>query len=165
MEVWLCDLTYTQQSISSDAIPYAIGGIASYINEKADFKIELKIIKYPDDLTKKIEKLSKGESEPPQFIGFSNYLWNFNISYKFASLIKELKIKNCPKIIFGGPNFPIEEIEQFEFLKKQFPKIDWTYHSYRNSDPDIMQECIQNLINGLFISVFVNSGFYGLLFL
>ena len=91
MEVWLCDLTYTQQSISSDAIPYAIGGIASYINEKADFKIELKIIKYPDDLTKKIEKLSKGESEPPQFIGFSNYLWNFNISYKFASLIKEIK--------------------------------------------------------------------------
>ena len=36
MEVWLCDLTYTQQSISSDAIPYAIGGIASYINEKAE---------------------------------------------------------------------------------------------------------------------------------
>ena len=33
------------------------------------------------------------------------------------------------------------------YLKKQFPKIDWTYHSYRNSDPNIMYKCIQNLIN------------------
>ena len=113
MEVWLCDLTYTQQSISSDAIPYAVGGIASYINAKTNLDLALKVIKYPEDLAKKIEKIAEGEIKPPEFIGFSNYLWNFNISYRFASLIKELKINKSPKIIFGGPNFPIEEIEQF----------------------------------------------------
>ena len=29
-EVWLCDLTYTQQTIASDTIPMAVAGIATY---------------------------------------------------------------------------------------------------------------------------------------
>ena len=33
MKVWLCDLTYTQQSIASDTIPAAIGMIAEYLEK------------------------------------------------------------------------------------------------------------------------------------
>ena len=34
MKVWLCDLTYTQQSIASDTVPAAIGMIAEYLEKK-----------------------------------------------------------------------------------------------------------------------------------
>ena len=32
--VWLADLTYTQQTIATDTIPFAIGGIATYLENK-----------------------------------------------------------------------------------------------------------------------------------
>ena len=164
MEVWFCDLTYTQQSISSDAIPYAVGGIAAYISKKADFNLNLQVIKYPEDLTKKIENIIKGECSPPDFIGFSNYLWNFNISYRFACLLKKLNINQCPKIIFGGPNFPIEELEQCNFLKKH-KNIDYYIakegegswlelinYFNKNERLDNEEELIENVSNLVFIS-------------
>ncbi len=36
MKVWLCDLTYTQQSIASDTVPAAIGMIAEYLEKKLE---------------------------------------------------------------------------------------------------------------------------------
>ena len=56
-------------------------------------------------------------------ICFSNYSWNLELGYKFASLVKE----KDPNIVtvFGGPNFPTEIDEKIEFLKKK-PHIDFT---------------------------------------
>jgi len=53
---------------------------------------------------------------------FSAYSWNFELSYKFASLAK----KRDPNlvVVFGGPNFPTDEVEKFEFLQKR-PCIDF----------------------------------------
>lgn len=120
--VWLCDLTYTQQSISNDTIPYAIGGIASYVKANVNFELSIEVIKYPEQLIKKIDILESSPEEKPDFIGFSNYIWNINLSCIFANYIKK-SFKEPPVVVFGGPNFPIDSHEQKIFLK-QFPFID-----------------------------------------
>ena len=53
---------------------------------------------------------------------FSNFSWNFELSYKFAKLAKE----RDPTLItvFGGPNFPTDLNEKAEFLMQR-PAIDF----------------------------------------
>src|SRR5437660_2881856 len=58
----------------------------------------------------------------PDAIGFSNYIWNSRLSYKFAAAIK--KYSPSTVIIFGGPNYPTVPAEQIDFLAKR-PLIDF----------------------------------------
>lgn len=117
IRIYLADLTYTQQTIAADVIPQAIGSIASYLHKNIELEEQIKLFKYPEKLIKCLE------SGPiPDVIGFSNYIWNFNLSYKFCEIIKE----KYPDIItiFGGPNFPIVE-EEFKNFLITHPKIDF----------------------------------------
>ncbi|WP_369192346.1 radical SAM protein [Streptomyces sp. R08] len=110
LRIWLADLTYTQQSISSEIMPQAIGGIATYLGTQVDMTHRVRIFKYPEKLA---DELAKGPT--PDIIGFSCYVWNINLSLAFAERIKEA----LPHIItvFGGPNYPAHEGEQEEFLR------------------------------------------------
>jgi len=110
-DVWLCDLTHTQQTIASEAMPLGIGMIAAYCQEKFGKKINFKIFKKPDDLIKNF--LAK----PPRMIGFSNNLWNSDLSYQLAKEIKNLSPLTI--IVFGGPNYPIEAGEREKFMKER----------------------------------------------
>ena len=111
MKIWLTDLTYTQQTISSDIIPAGIGMIAEYLEKEIKSNISIKLFKYPEDLIKEIEK-----SDYPDVFGVSNYIWNHNLSSLFCKIIKEKSKKT--KIVMGGPNFPTNDNEQQTFLKK-----------------------------------------------
>ena len=117
MKIWLTDLTYTQQTISSDIIPAGIGMIAEYLEKEIKSNISIKLFKYPEDLIKEIEK-----SDYPDVFGVSNYIWNHNLSSLFCKIIKEKSKKT--KIVMGGPNFPTNDNEQQTFLKKE-PWIDY----------------------------------------
>ena len=117
MKIWLTDLTYTQQTISSDIIPAGIGMIAEYLEKEIKSKIDIKLFKYPEELIKEIEK----ENYPDVF-GVSNYIWNHNLSSVFCRIIKEKSKKT--KVVMGGPNFPTNEDEQEVFLKNE-PWIDY----------------------------------------
>ena len=109
MKIWLTDLTYTQQTISSDVVPAAIGMIAEYTESYLKDKIDkIDIFKYPEDL------ISKLNTEKPDVFAVSNYIWNSNLSYLFCKRIKEIYPETI--IVMGGPNFPTIEIEQEEFL-------------------------------------------------
>ena len=108
-KVWIADLTYTQQTLSSDVFPAAVAGIIDYTSSTLPVKIEPKIFKFPENL---IESL---EDETPDVIGFSSYIWNCNLGLNFAKAIKE-KYPRIP-IIMGGPNFPIDPSKQEKFLK------------------------------------------------
>jgi radical SAM superfamily enzyme YgiQ (UPF0313 family) len=110
-DIWLCDLTHTQQTIASEAMPLGIGMIAAYCQEKFGKKINFRIFKKPDDLIKNF--LTK----PPRVIGFSNNLWNSDLSYQLAKEIKRLFPSTI--IVFGGPNYPIEPDEREEFMKER----------------------------------------------
>ena len=62
--IWLADLTYTQQSLASDVVPAAIGGLAEIV--KKTLGMESKVFKLPENL------LGAIEGEQPDIIGFSN---------------------------------------------------------------------------------------------
>ena len=74
------------------------------------------LIKYPEDLNAALKV------KIPQFLSMSNLCFNINLSYAFASYVKE----NYPKtiVIFGGPNFPTKSAERKKFLQA-YPSIDF----------------------------------------
>lgn len=117
LRIWLCDLTYTQQTIAADVIPNAIGGICTFTEAHVDLPEPIRMFKYPEKL---VEALEQGPI--PDVIGFSNYVWNFTLSYRFAEVIK----RKAPEtiIVFGGPNYPTMPREQEAFLR-QHPVIDF----------------------------------------
>ena len=118
MKIWLSDLTYTQQTISSDVVPAAIGMLAEYLEKEiGKKKIDIKLFKYPEDLIDSLEK-----NEVPDLFGTSNYIWNHNLSSLFMKIIKS----KFPETItvMGGPNFPTNKDEQKDFLIQE-PWLDF----------------------------------------
>lgn len=109
--IWLADLTYTQQTIAADVMPNAIGCIASYTEKVLSLDIPIRIFKYPEKLVDALDK-----EGAPDVIGFSNYVWNCDLSYGFAKRIKEVSPDTV--VIFGGPNYPTDEQEQSDWLKE-----------------------------------------------
>lgn len=115
--VWLCDLTYTQQTVAADTIPMAIGCMAMYAETVLDLPEPIRLFKYPEDLCEALD--TEGA---PDVIGLSNYCWNTRLSLAFAALIK----KHHPECVtvMGGPHYPVVEPEQIEFLAAH-PAIDF----------------------------------------
>ena len=154
MKVWLCDLTYTQQSIASDTVPAAIGMIAEYLEKKIPKIPKTKLFKFPENLSKELEK------DQPDVIGFSSYVWNTSLSDMFMKRIKEV----FPKIITvsGGPNFPSVKEEQFEYLKEK-PWIDYFIvkegeHAFFKLISELINKSSIELISDLPNLVFINNG-------
>lgn len=113
-QIFLCDLTYTQQSISSDVMPAAIGCLAAYLKKHGSHNYDIRLFKYPEKLIEAIEHAQKDEGRKPKIIGFSNYEWNCNLSLAFAKEVKS--IFDDVIIVLGGPNFPSIEKEQINFF-------------------------------------------------
>jgi radical SAM superfamily enzyme YgiQ (UPF0313 family) len=116
-KIWLADLTYTEQQISSESMPSAIGGIATYTEYNLELENPIRIFKYPETLNGAFER-----DGIPQIIGFSNYMWNCELSLAFARRIKEVSPETI--IVLGGPNFPVSEKEQEKFLRIH-PEVDF----------------------------------------
>lgn len=125
MKIWLADLTYTQQSIASDIVPAAVAMIAEYVAanlEDCDFEI----YKYPEDLARALE-----HGKRPDVMGFSNYVWNYQLSSTFASVIKEALPDTT--VVMGGPNMPIDTVQQEAWMRAH-PWIDY-YVLKEGEDP------------------------------
>ncbi len=117
VRTWIADLTYTQQTIASDVMPNAVGGIATYTEEHLANGNCIRVFKYPEKLAEALE--SEGV---PDIIGFSNYVWNGDLSYGFARAIKAKSPNTI--IVFGGPNYPTTKEEQSVWLKEH-PLVDF----------------------------------------
>lgn len=99
----MCDLTHTSQGIVSEFVPYGIGCIKSYFYKHSSNseKFDVTLFKYPHVF---IDNFLKNK---PEVVAFSNYVWNSDLSYTFAEEIKKLSPDIL--IIFGGPNYPLED--------------------------------------------------------
>jgi radical SAM superfamily enzyme YgiQ (UPF0313 family) len=110
-DVWLCDLTHTKQTIANNTIPLAIGSIAAYVKRHLGEAINIRLFKYPEKL------LDNLRDKQPQVLGFSNYIWNLDLSYSIAHNVKALNSETI--VVFGGPNYPRNVSEQEIFLRKR----------------------------------------------
>ncbi len=114
--IWLADLTHTQQIITSDVMPAAIGSIATFTETQVRLTNPVQLFKFPEKLASRLEE------DIPDVIGFSNYVWNLRLSYKFASVIKKIRPETV--VVFGGPNYPVLDDQQVEFHRR-FPLVDF----------------------------------------
>ena len=116
-DIWICDLTHTEQGIVSRTFPLGASCVFTYAKKELGNEFNFQLFKFPSNLNKALLK------ESPTMLCFSNYKWNFELSYKFATLAKQ----RDPNLItvWGGPNFPIDINEKVEFLQK-WPVIDFS---------------------------------------
>ena len=109
LKIYLCDLTHTTQGYGSELVPYAIGCIAAGLDEYVC------LFKDPALLNAAFKDVR------PDIVGFSNYMWNTNLS---CAIAKEIKDKYPDiLIVFGGPNFPLRTDGQRQWLRDR-PYID-----------------------------------------
>ena len=115
-DIWISDLSHTAQGITNRTFPLGASFIYSYAKQELSDEFDFKLFKFPNDLNKALKK------QLPTILAFSNYIWNFEIAYKFAYLAKLIN----PNIVtvFGGPNFPTVKEEKSDFLKER-PAIDF----------------------------------------
>ena len=138
-EVWLCDLTHTQQTIASNSVPLGIGLISAYAKKRFGDLLEIRLFKYPEKLLEEI--LAK----PPQVIGFSNYVWNLDLSCSLSCHLK--KLNPSAVVIFGGPNYPLDIQLQGEFLKKRDMIDFYIYREGEQAFCDLLSALIDNNFN------------------
>ena len=109
LKIYLSNLTYNTISIATDAFPLNVGCVASYAKKKFNDKIDITLFKYIDDLDKMIHEY------PPDILGMSNYIWNYNLGLEFFRMMKEINPNTV--LVWGGPNFPLDWFSQQEFMK------------------------------------------------
>ena len=109
MKIYLSDLTYNTNRVSTEAVPINIGYIAEYCLKKFGSKIDITLFKYHQDLEKAIEE------SPPDILALSNYIWNHNLSKEIFKIFSK---KNPQGLrVWGGPNFPLDVPSQTAFFK------------------------------------------------
>ena len=110
------DFSHTGKTIDTNYFPLGVAYVAAYAKKVFNESIDVEIYKYPKEFSVYLEK------NIPQVACFSNFSWNFRLSYEYAKQIK-LKYPNTITV-FGGPNYGYCAQEQKEFLKTH-PYIDF----------------------------------------
>jgi radical SAM superfamily enzyme YgiQ (UPF0313 family) len=115
--IWLADLTYTNAKVVSDAFPIGVASVACFTEKNLELGQPIRIFKYPSIFAKALE-----EDGIPEIVGFSNFVWNSELSLAHARVIK----KQAPETItvFGGPHYALTAAEQEAFLREH-PEIDF----------------------------------------
>lgn len=123
--IYLLDLTHESKlGLGSDMMPLQVGLIGAHCLKDHGERVRVELFKFIADLEKAVRET------PPFIVGVSNYMWNINLGYKAAGLIKKERPETI--LVFGGPNFPDTFDEQVGFLKK-YPDIDF----YINKDGEV----------------------------
>ena len=136
LRILLGDITHDTIVLVSDTIPINIGFVATYMKKLFGDKVDISLFKYPKDIIDAIK------SNPPDFIGLSNYSWNSNLAEFIASIAK----KYNPNVITtqGGSNFPNDEYSQKNFLLER-PSTDiFTWMEGEKSCSNIIERILES---------------------
>lgn len=110
-KIFLADLTHTGRGIHASTFPLGLSYVASYAKKELGDQYDIKVFKFPDHLVKAII------DESPDFLCFTNYCWNLELSYKMSSLAKQRNPNLI--VVSGGPNFPVLPLERLQFMKQR----------------------------------------------
>ena len=114
VKISFSNLVHTNHSCTG--IGLGIAQVASMASEKLGDQVETQIFQRPEDF------IAYLEHETPKIACFSNFVWNKNLSIEFS---RRIKLKSPDTIIiFGGPNYPLDNKGQKEFLQAH-PEIDF----------------------------------------
>lgn len=103
---------------SSDiwTIPLNVLTIAEYTKAAFGGRVDISVFKFPDLLLEAIE------DNPPDILGVSNYIWNFELS---SFILKRAKKKNPETItVMGGPNV----FENEDWMSSLFKRVELDYY-------------------------------------
>lgn len=115
-KIYFADLTHTAQGISAPTFPLGISFVVSYAIKELGGEFDFQLFKLPIILEQALRE------ESPAMLCFSNYSWNLELAYKFATLAKQ-RIPGLI-IVFGGPNFPLVDAERLDYLTQR-PTMDF----------------------------------------
>jgi radical SAM superfamily enzyme YgiQ (UPF0313 family) len=121
---------------SCNNIAFGLACVASYAIKEFGDRINVKLSQFPEDLKSQLE------NKIPRVLCFTNYCWNLNISCEFAKRVKQKSPETI--IIFGGPNYPLLQSDQKEFLKAH-PEID--FYVFRDGElafTDLLKVLFEN---------------------
>jgi len=90
--------------------------VAAYLLENFRDEVEIELFKFPNDLAQALE------TRKPDMVGFTNYSWNFQLSYDFVERIKRKYPETI--ILFGGPNYGLHT-KEIDLFWKNYGLIDF----------------------------------------
>jgi radical SAM superfamily enzyme YgiQ (UPF0313 family) len=117
--LFFADLGYVNPGKEWTIIPFPlnVGFIAAYTQKMLPELFDVRIFKNPAKFLEAIE------SEAPDVVAFSNYIWNKNLSVAFAKHLKSLH-PDCITVM-GGPNYNFTELEWVEKFARDVPEVDF----------------------------------------
>ena len=115
LHIYLADLTHKTTKATNYTIPLNIGWSAAYLKKNFGNDVEMRLFKCPEKL------LSAVRDHPPDVLGVSNYMWNYELNRLVTRITKECSPTTT--IISGGPNIRHTPDGSLSFLRDQ-KKID-----------------------------------------
>ena len=73
LDIWICDLTHTEQGIVSRTFPLGASCVFTYAKKELGNEFNFRLFKFPSKLNEALRKKS------PAMLCFSNYKWNFEL--------------------------------------------------------------------------------------
>jgi radical SAM superfamily enzyme YgiQ (UPF0313 family) len=113
--VYLADLRYFYSGVlANDCMPLGVAYMKAVMDRDLP-EVNSRLFVYPEKLLNAIQE------NPPDVLMLSNYMWCEALSINFARLMKRVNPNSL--VVMGGPNIPIEEERQKEYLRG-YPEID-----------------------------------------
>jgi radical SAM superfamily enzyme YgiQ (UPF0313 family) len=139
--IYLTNLTHVNNLgiAATESVPLNIGYLAAYLLKNLAKEIEIDLFNTHTELINAID------AKPPNIFAVSNYMWNSNISYYFASYIKQ-KLPNTITIM-GGPKFPLGTTGRKEFLQNRQDIDFYIAGEGERAILDLVQICLSNELN------------------
>lgn len=117
MKIFLGDLGHYTIKLTNNHTPINIGFIAGYAKKHLGSQADIRLFKDPGRLIDEIEK------NPPDILALSNYVWCQAVS---EEMFKFYKRRNKNGVaVWGGPNFPMNELHKAKPYLLQRPYIDF----------------------------------------
>jgi radical SAM superfamily enzyme YgiQ (UPF0313 family) len=111
----MADLRYNYSGVlASDCMPLSVAYLKAVMDRDLP-EVRSRLFAYPDKL------LDALQSEPPDVLMLSNYVWNEYLGRHFASVAK--RIRPDMLVVFGGPNIPQESDRQIAYMASM-PEVD-----------------------------------------